>query len=494
MEARFVCNSMEKRQVKPQQGLGFLQLLGVLFVAAIGGAYGMEDCVRTGGGLWTIIGVAVLPWVWGLPTALCVAELATSLPANSGPDAWIGAAFPTWFAVMSIFWTFFVNRIDNSVYPNLFVDYLTPVVDLSSFEQACIKTGFVAICCFLNILGIEIVGKASVFLMLLTILPFVLMFAFEAPNMDLSDLFKTPEAGVSWKVFLPMIAWNVSGFDSAGHVVEEVRTSGTILVKALVVLLFITQVVYALPVLAGVSAQRRRGYSGYSDSASGYDPNSTLDYSDWTDGFWVDIGRWIEGDWLADIITVGGCVSAFGFMCSLLCTTSRALQGHAMLGLFPSKVNKVLSYLHPQYKTPVPAIVVNSVLCLGLSLVMEFDTLVSIDSVLYSLRLTAILCSCYVLRVKHPTLPRPFKIPLAPRALAVFLFVPICFCLVCTGFGAVADVLIFGVSSGLVLVSLVLSVFLSRYKYTEGLDVKIEYWYPSSARDDERVPLAVQET
>eukprot|EP00659_Diplonema_papillatum_P009337 gene9337-14474_t len=435
---------MENRAVKPEQSLGFTQLVGLLFVAAIGGAYGMEDCVRTGGGLWTMI------------------------------DAWISSAFPPWFAVMSILWTFFVNRMDNSLYPNLFVDYLTNAVDLSNLEQAFVKVAFVVACTGLNIAGVEFVGKASAAILFLTTLPFFLMFFCELKHLNTDDLWSIPEKGVEWTVFLPMIAWNISGFDSAGHIMEEVNATGKEFVRAMVVLLVLTEVVYIMPVLAGVSAQARRGYSGTSsDSGSGFDLNSTTDYADWTDGYWVTIADWIDGEWLKIVTTVGALMSATGFMCSLLCTTSRALQGHAMLGIFPEPVNVWLRQLHPTFKTPVHAIIVNSALCLTLSLTMTFDTLVNIDQVLYSLRLMAILTATYVLRQRHPLLPRPYVIPLSTTGLACFIVLPVGFCLVCIVFGAVADAVIFGVSVGVVIFSALVSMYLSRTSFKDGLDARI---------------------
>eukprot|EP01065_Artemidia_motanka_P026721 TRINITY_DN31982_c0_g1_i1.p1 TRINITY_DN31982_c0_g1~~TRINITY_DN31982_c0_g1_i1.p1 ORF type:complete len:532 (+),score=171.35 TRINITY_DN31982_c0_g1_i1:54-1598(+) len=483
---RFTSQHHQTRECTPKAALSLGPLLGVLFVAVIGGAYGLEDCVRTGGPLVTIIFLCVLPWLWGLPTALCVAELGSAVPSNAGVDMWINIAFPPWFTCMSLCWTFFINRVDNSLYPNLFVDYLAQIVDLAGWHKALLKCGFVLFCMAINIRGVEIIGQAGIALALLSVLPFVAMVAWEVPQLNTEDWNHVP-ASIDWKNFLPMIAWNVSGFDSAGHIVEEVKAGAKTLVVALVQLLVITQLVYLLPILAGVSAQSRRGYGGSDSSGSGLEART--DYSDWEDGYFATVSDWVGGEWQRYLMVIGGCMSALGFMASLLCTTSRALQGHAALGLFPAPVCRFLTYMHPTYRTPVNAIVVNSLLCLGISLILEFDTLVNVDQVLYSLRLMAIFGACFIIRVRYPGLPRPFRIPVGTTGLVVFLALPFLFCVACAGLGAVAEPKVFAIAVALVGASAVFAVPFSIYVLPGGFDGRIE---PVPADDEQPSSLTQQ--
>eukprot|EP01062_Namystynia_karyoxenos_P019270 TRINITY_DN17235_c0_g1_i2.p1 TRINITY_DN17235_c0_g1~~TRINITY_DN17235_c0_g1_i2.p1 ORF type:complete len:541 (+),score=168.88 TRINITY_DN17235_c0_g1_i2:114-1736(+) len=465
---RFVCSYFQERAAAPLQLLSTPKLLGVLFVSCIGGAYGLEGCLRTGGPLATQLFLAVLPWVWGLPTALCVAELASALPSNAGPDMWINVTFPTWFTTMSLCWTFLINRVDNSLYPNLFVDYLDQIAEIGSVAKAVIKVGFVAVCVVLNVFGVELVGWASVALALCSVLPFALSFLWELPHMQTADWGHVP-ASIDWAKFLPLIAWNVSGFDSAGHIVEEVRAGAGTLVRAFVLLMLATQAVYMLPVMTGVSAQTRwaRGAPN-ATNASG-----APDYSAWRDGHFVTAAEWSGGPWLGYVTLAGGCTSALGFMAALLCTTSRALQGHAVLGLFPAPVSAWLKQVHPRRHTPVNAILVNGACALGLSLALEFGTLVDVDQVLYSFRLIAIFAACMRLRMRYPELPRPFRIPVGTAGLAAILAVPVCFCVTCIAAGAAADRNVFVIALILVCGSLLFSVPYSRYALPNGFDGRV---------------------
>eukprot|EP01063_Lacrimia_lanifica_P027561 TRINITY_DN3883_c5_g1_i1.p1 TRINITY_DN3883_c5_g1~~TRINITY_DN3883_c5_g1_i1.p1 ORF type:complete len:545 (+),score=169.94 TRINITY_DN3883_c5_g1_i1:45-1637(+) len=473
--ARFTCGRMEARAVAPQPALGVLRTAGLIFVAAIGGAYGLEGCVGAGGGLWTLLGVAVLPWLWGLPTALVVAELATSIPANSGVDAWVACAYPTWYTIMSMMWTFWCNRLDNATYPNLFMDYISQSHDFAPWETVALRIGFVALCTLPNVLGVEIVGAASVLLMVLSILPFVLLFVVEwgVHGLHVEHVWAVPDAGVNWGVFVPTLLWNISGFDSAGHVAEEVQGKPHTLIGALVIVLFLTQVVYGLPVVAGISAETR----AFAANRTGH--ASATDFTDWDDGYFVTLARWVEGEWLGTVMTVGAVTSSLGFMVSLLCTTSRALQGHAMLGLFPQPVCDFLRPLHPTFKTPVNAVLVNAALCAGTCLAADFETLLSISTILYSCRLLTVLCACPLLRWKHPTLPRPFAIPLGCGALCAVLALPVLICAGCVVFALQQDAGVAIATSSIIAASFGVGLVLSWLYFPTGLDSRITYDYDS---------------
>ena len=74
-----------------------------------------------------ILGLLILPWIWGVPTALGVAELATAMPSNGGVLIWINCAFSSSITCTTAASTMFMNVVDNAIYPNLFVDYLLEV-------------------------------------------------------------------------------------------------------------------------------------------------------------------------------------------------------------------------------------------------------------------------------------------------------------------------------------------------------------------------------
>ena len=181
------------------------QVVGVLFVATCGGAYGIEDCVRSGGGLGTIIGVAFAPWVWGLPTAFVVAELATCVPSNAGASMWVNLAFPNWVTLAFIICTGLSNFVDNSLYPNLLVSYLLPT---TTATLPVLITKFVVILCAatVNILGIDLVGNFGMAFTLLTTLPFLLLFLVRVPDLSLDRVLAHTPKEIDWTRFLPLLS------------------------------------------------------------------------------------------------------------------------------------------------------------------------------------------------------------------------------------------------------------------------------------------------
>eukprot|EP01059_Diplonema_ambulator_P006688 TRINITY_DN16307_c0_g1_i1.p1 TRINITY_DN16307_c0_g1~~TRINITY_DN16307_c0_g1_i1.p1 ORF type:complete len:496 (+),score=41.26 TRINITY_DN16307_c0_g1_i1:524-2011(+) len=404
MTKKFVCAD-EGGNVKPSQSLLAWQLVGLLFVATVGGAYGVEGCVREGGGWGTLVGVLITPWVWGLPTAVVVAELATAVPSNAGAVMWVNLSSPEWVTLSFVIISGIANFVDNSLYPNLLASYLLPPTSTIA-PHILVKATTLAVSTLVNVYGIDVVAHfGSVFTILIT-LPFLLIFLLYLPSVSLTNIYNhVPTERISWSRFLPLLSWNMSGFDSAGHIVEEVQSPGRTLFKSFVWLIILTEVVYILPIIAAVGTGK-------------HPPES------WAAGYWVIVAEDAGGAWMEGLMKMGGVVSCFGFMTAVICTTSRAIQGIAVLGVFPESVSGPLRQLHPVYKTPVNAIIFNSLVTGILSLSMEFSLLVDVGQMLYSTRLLLVFYSAVYLRYRYPDLKRPFKVPFSTPGLLLATSIP----------------------------------------------------------------------
>ena len=99
---------------------------------------------------------------------------------------------------------------------------------------------------------------------------------------------------------------------------------------------------------------------------------------------------------------------------------ARPLYALADDGLFP----KFLLRVSPRFGTPVAAIVavaaVNCILVVG-----PFQSLVVIDVMLMIAAYALILISAVRLRVREPTLTRPFRVPLGTGGLALLIVPPL---------------------------------------------------------------------
>ena len=131
-------------------------------------------------------------------------------------------------------------------------------------------------------------------------------------------------------------------------------------------------------------------------------------------GSWADLagmmGGLVGGPLVARgfrvALVLGGMMSAFGMFNALVMSYSRLPLAMAQDGLLPS----VFSKLQPKTRAPWVAITVLAgcwALCLGLG----FERLVTIDVLLYGTSLSLEFIALIVLRIKEPTLRRPFKVP-----------------------------------------------------------------------------------
>ncbi|XQJ31375.1 amino acid permease, putative [Leishmania guyanensis] len=397
--------------VRPKAVLTTLTLLGVIYTASISGGYGLEESVRAGGPLLSILFLCLIPFVWGIPVSLCVAELSCAIPSNAGPIMWVNCAFPSWMTFMTVLWTTFLNFVDNSLYPAVFADYCTTLFHLGWVESALLKIAFLWTCAIINIVGFTLVGIFSVSIMLITIVPFILIFLLQLPKgLNWTRITYIPDY-INWAAFLPVAAWNFSGFDSAGNVVEEVQNPNPTFIRALILMIIAALATYIPPILAGASVEEL----------------ANVPFEQWGDGFWVKVGEAVGGTPMAVMVMVGGAISTIGLMTTLLATTSRSLAGMGTLNAFPSFFSKWLEKYSETYKTPVHAILVNTTITCTLSVSLTFQTLVQIDQVLYALRLIVILSSFVKLRFTQPLLERPYWAPGGKTAAVLWAGVPITF-------------------------------------------------------------------
>ncbi|KAG5491349.1 hypothetical protein JIQ42_01248 [Leishmania sp. Namibia] len=398
-------------EVRPKAVLTTVTLLGVIYTASISGGYGLEESVSAGGPLLSIVFLCLIPFIWGIPVSLCVAELSCAIPSNAGPIMWVNCAFPSWVTFTAVLWTAFLNLVDNSLYPTVFADYCTALFHLGWLEGAFLKIAFLWMCAIINIVGVTLIGIFSVGIMLITILPFFVIFLLQLPHgLDWERITYIPDS-VNWAVFLPVIAWNFSGFDSAGNVIEEVQNPNPTFIRALILMIAAALATYIPPILAGASAEKL----------------NHVRFDQWDDGFWVKVGAAVGGTPMAATVMIGGAISTLGLMTTLLATTSRSLAGMGTLNAFPTVFSKWLEKYSDTYKTPVHAILVNTTITCALSVFLTFQTLVQLDQVLYALRLITILSSFLKLRLTQPLLERPYRAPGGKAAAVVWAGIPITF-------------------------------------------------------------------
>ncbi|KEG09363.1 putative amino acid transporter [Trypanosoma grayi] len=441
---------------RPKAALTTLTLLGVIYTASISGGYGLEESVSAGGPLLTIVFLCIIPFLWGIPVSLCVAELSCAIPSNAGPIMWVNVTFAPWFTFCTVLWTAFLNFVDNSLYPTVLADYSAALLHLNFVEKSIVKVVFLWTCAAINMVGVYLVGALSVGVMLVTLLPFLLMFLFQLPHgFNWERVAYVPE-NINWAVFLPVVAWNFSGFDSAGNVIEEVSNPNPTFIRALVLMIISALATYIPPILVGASAEALKD----------------TPFDNWNNGFWVKVGEAVGGYGMGVVVMIGGTISTLGLMTTLLTTTSRSLAGMGTLNAFPFISNWLARY-HTKRGTPINAIIVNTTITSILSVCLSFETLVELDQVLYSLRLIAILLVFLRLRFTQPLLERPYHAPGGRFWALLWGGVPIAFssCLILVSM--LGSIMLFWSTVALVVGTIVVSFFGVRLFRPEGFEGKL---------------------
>jgi amino acid transporter len=368
------------------------------FFMVSGGTYGTEDIIHGAGYGTGILLLLITPILWSLPTAFMIGELSSALPSEGGYYAWVRRAMGNFWGFQEAWLSLVASIFDMAIYPTLFVAYLTRLVPWFGVDHRGVMVGLgvVVLCAALNIAGIRIVAISSLWLFFLLSAPFVLLVLIAPFKMGaLTDVAVAPaSSNIGLIGGLLICMWNYMGWDNASTIATEVKRPQRTYPRAMIVAVVVVAATYVVPFaamwLAGVPARA------------------------FETGSWADIagmmGGLVGGPLVARgfrvALVLGGMMSAFGMFNALVMSYSRLPLAMAQDGLLPSVFGK----MHSKTRTPWVAILVLAgcwALCLGIG----FERLVTIDVLLYGMSLTLEFVALIVLRIKEPTLRRPFKVP-----------------------------------------------------------------------------------
>ncbi len=383
-----------------------LSLVAVIFLTVSGGPYGLEPLLQFVGKNGAVFLLLTVPFLWDLPAILTVLELNSMMPVNGGYYKWVKRALGMRWAFYEGWWSWLYSFTDLAIYPVLFVTYLSfffpEIVHYKIYICLIIIWGSAG----LNILGIVPVGKVSVILGTIVLIPFFILFGVSF----LSPAFHFPLSALHFSLNgigftgigmgLYTVMWNFLGWDNtttyAGEVDKPVRSYLISMGIAFILVI----VVY---VLATFIAQ-----------------NSGVDLKELTDKGYPLLGVKVAGRWLGVLLSIGGLASSVGIFSAVMLSISRVPVVLAEDKLLPM----VFSTTHKQYNTPYVAIIACSVI-VSFMVLWTFTDLLVIDVILYGAGLFLEFISLIVLRVKEPEAPRPFKIPLNVFGLSLMMLLPV---------------------------------------------------------------------
>lgn len=335
----------------------FLFILGDVLGAGIYALMGVL-AAEVGGVLWLPLAVALL---LALLTAGSYAELVTKYPRAGGAAIFAERAYKKPLISFLVGFSMLAAGVVSAAGLALAFagDYLGTFIDVPAIPAAIV---FLALLALLNARGIKESMRSNLVMTVIELSGLVIVIVVVAIMLaggggDVSRVGQFPtdvSPGLATLAAVIIAYYSFVGFETSANVAEEVRDPSRVYPKALFGSLLTAGVVYVLVGLAASIALPAGDLEGSS-------------------GPLLDVVK-ASGvgipDWLFSLIAL--VAVANGTLLTMI-MASRLTFGMAEQGLLPSALGKVL----PNRKTPWVAIIVTTVVAMGLTLVGDLSTLAS---------------------------------------------------------------------------------------------------------------------
>jgi len=362
-----------------------------MFSYCTGGPFGLEDMVTTSGPGMTLIYLLVIPFFWCIPVALVSAELTAAMPVEGGFYRWVRAGFGDFWGFLAGWWNWSASFLLGSVYAVQFADYLGFYFpELTGWRHYVVSLAMLAVITYINVRGIQMVGKFATALELFILLPiFVLVVIGLAkwhhnpfvpvvpPHRPLLNVF-----GVG----LALGLWLYSGYEQCSTVAGEVENPQRTYPIALALVVPLSMAVYFLPTFASLAALGN--------------------WSKWHTGYFSQAAKLVGGPWLGAWMTIAAMVTYVALLNSTILASTRMPFAMAEDGYLPHALTRI----HRRYGTPWIAIIVSATVY-GLLALHSLVQLISIYNWLRIATTVLTVLAGWQLRRKEPEMKRPFLIP-----------------------------------------------------------------------------------
>jgi amino acid transporter len=386
------------RKLKP------IQLAAVIFLTVSGGPYGLEPLLSDAGANASVLLLMITPLLWDIPTIFTVLELNSMMPVTGGYYQWVKRAMGIRWAFYEGWWTWLYTFADLAIYPVLFVTYLSFFFPEAGVYKIPICLVIIWVSAGINILGIVPVGRTSIVLSTLVLIPFIILFGWSLVQHHGHLVIPTPTfRGSTFSAIglgLYTVMWNFIGWDNVTTYAEEVARPVRSYLISVLIAFVIVFAIYFIAVLIAV--------------------NSGIDYAQLADTGFPSLGVLIGGNTLGAIIAFGGMASALGLYSAVLLSVSRIPKVMSDDGMLPAKLHK----LHPKYKSPYVSVIACSVV-VSFMVLWTFGELIIIDITLYGAALFMEYIALIRLRQIASHEHRPFKIPLNIFGLILMALLPL---------------------------------------------------------------------
>jgi amino acid transporter len=384
---------------------GLISFVFVMYSYTTAGPFGLEDQVPTSGPGMTLIYHLVLPFFWCIPISLVVAELTSAMPVQGGFYRWTRVAFGDLWGFLAGWWNWCSSFLLGGAYAVLFTDYLAFLLpQISGIERYFLSVLLIAVIAFVNVRGINLVGKVATALTFVILLPIAAMCVLSITMWHYNPFLPVvPPHKPLFQVFgigLALGLWLYSGYEQLSTVAEEVEDARKNYARALAWVVPLSIATYFIPTACALAALG--------------------DWQKWHTRYFADAAQSIGGYWLGLAMTLAAVVMQISILNGTVVASTRMPFAMAEDGYLPP----FLTRIHPTFGTPWLAILLSS----AIYALLAWKSLTQLISVYMWLRIATSLLTvlaAWQLRIKRPNLERQFRIPGGSTGLAYAVIAPI---------------------------------------------------------------------
>ena len=353
--------------------------------------------------------LGLLAWILGgvitLAAGLTVAELAAAIPKTGGVYTYLDEIFGR-------LWGFLYGWIQTVVYsPATFaalaiifagqLNYFFPMPLFFQKIAAITALGFLTI---FNIIAVKyggIIQQIATVGKLIPIAAIIIFGLVKGGGANFVGAVNVPAAnaaGGGLGAAILATLWAYDGWVGVGNVAGEMKNPTKDLPRSIIIGLGVVLVVYTTINLAFLNVLDQN------QIVSLWSGDKTAPVNELTKVLFGPLG--------SSIIAAGILVSIFGALNGHILSDTRVTFAMAERGQFP--MHRVFAYVHPVFRTPQNALLLESALAFIYIFIGTFDQLT--DFAIFSVWIffTLSMFGLFVLRAKCPDLERPYKVPLYP--------------------------------------------------------------------------------
>ncbi len=345
---------------------GLLRAVGALGLAAGivnitigGGIYRLPASVAETMGAAAPLAYLICAGVMGM-IALCIAEAGSRVSLTGGPYAYVEVAFGPFAGFLAGVMNWLIGATAIGAIGVVFIDNLGAMVPAfgSPVGRVVGLIGGFSLLAAVNVTGVKHGARLSTGFTLVKVLPLLVLIAFglfaiEPANLRVESM---PEAATITRTSIVLL-FAFTGVESALILGGELKDpSRTVPRGILIGMVSVTVVYLAVHLVAqGVLGPALAGAATPLADAAGI----------------------AMGPWGRTLLLVAVIVSTFGYLSGMALASPRALYAFGRDGYLPRAVGAV----HPTFKTPWVAVILQLAICSTLSLTSRFTALAVISNV-----------------------------------------------------------------------------------------------------------------